>query len=430
MLDVRPLRSAGFRHLAAAYWVNEFGNWIGEIALTILVYDRTHSALGTAALFLALRFAPALIAPLLTARVEATKARVALPVLYALEAALFTLMAILATRFALPQMLFLAIADGALAISAKALTRSATARELMKLGLLRQGNGILNLGAMISTACSPMIAGGLVAWKGSSSALFVDAATFLAAALVTATARGIEVPGDISTGFRVRLRSGLIVVRRRTAVRRLMVAIAFVMLLSALPLPIEVVFAKRSLHVGDLGYGLMLASWGVGMVIGAAAFTLANHVRLTRVLLVGTLLNAVGYGGLAVSPSLAVACVASVLGGMGNGSAWIGAVTAIQERITLNSQGSVMTLLEGLNQVLPALGFVIGGALTAATSPRLAYAVAGLGVTAVILVASRFPFDHVELDRPGSSSPNVPPTDQQDSGASPRSPSLPTLTIG
>ena len=57
-----PLRDPVFRRLATAYSVNELGNWLGDVALAVVVYDRTRSALATAALFLAARFVPALAA--------------------------------------------------------------------------------------------------------------------------------------------------------------------------------------------------------------------------------------------------------------------------------------------------------------------------------------------------------------------------------
>ena len=266
MFDLRPLHSAAFRHLAGAYWVNEFGTWIGEVALTLLVYNRTHSPLVTAGLFLTLRFLPALIAPLLTTRLEALTPRVVLSTLYVLEAVLFAAIAVITRHFSLPAILVLAALDGALAVTAKALTRGASASGLIKQGLLREGNGIMNLGAMISTASSPLIAGGLVAWKGAESALLVDAGTFLVTALIIVNASGIHVDSDHTAGSSGRLRNGLDVLRNRRAVRRLMIAIAFAMTLSAVPIPIEVVFAKHTLHAGDSGYGLMLSSWGLGMV--------------------------------------------------------------------------------------------------------------------------------------------------------------------
>ncbi len=310
----------------------------GEIALTILVYDRTHSPLITAALFLALRFLPALLAPLLTARVEAMRARRVLPILYVLEAVLFAGMALLVAHQAwIPAVLALAALDGALAIVAKTLTRSATARGLLKQGLLREGNAIVNLGWMGSTACAPLISGGLVAWKGAQAALLVDAATFLIAAAIIGTAAGIHVESDRDAGFMERLRSGLALIRRPGPIRRLLFALGLVMLLSAVPLPIEVVFAKHVLHAGDSGYGLLISSWGVGMVIGGAIFAGLGRLPLTKIFVAGMFVVALGYGVLAAAPTLAFACLGSVIGGIGNGAGWVAAVTALQERIPLHS---------------------------------------------------------------------------------------------
>jgi Transmembrane secretion effector len=397
MFDLRPLRSSTFRHLAAGYWVNELGNWFGEIALAILVYDRTRSPLATATLFLALRFLPALLAPLLTVRIEALRPRVALPCLYALEGAFFAGMAILAHHFSLPAILCLSALDGMLAITAKALTRGVSATWLIERGQLREGNAILNLGAMASMAAGPALSGAAVAWKGASTALIVDAVTFVVTAGVIATARGMHLETDHEAGFRGRVRAGLDVLRAYAAVRRLLMAVAFVFLLGSIPIPIEVVFAKHTLHAGDRGYGFLLGAWGVGMVAGGTAFAAATQVRLIRVLGAGTTVTVVAYAGLAISPTLAVACAFSALGGTGNGAAWVAAVTAVQERIPISTQGAVMAVLEGINQVMPALGFVIGGAVTAASSPRDAYAVSAVGVACVVVAVAIRPIDRARL---------------------------------
>ncbi len=386
MFDLRPLRSAGFRHLATAYWVNEFGNWIGEIALTILVYDRTHSPLGSAALFTVLRCVPASLAPLVATRVESMPVRWVLTTTYVLEAGLFTAIAVLTRHFTLSVVLAMAALDGCLAVTARALTRSATASSLIRDGLLREGNGIMNLGMIVATAASPAIAGVLIASRGPEWALLLDAGTFLATALIIASARGIKIDSDRDSGFLGRLRNGMSVLRTNDEVRSLMVGIALVILIGGVPIPIEVVFVRQTLHAGDSAYGLLLSSWGLGMVLGAAAFAVLRRVSLTQLIAFGTVVAALGYGALALSPTLAVACAASALGGLGNGGAWIAAVTAVQERIPLSSQSAIMALLETLGQVMPALGFVTGGLITAYTSPRAAYGIASLGVLFVVAV--------------------------------------------
>src|SRR3954453_12053264 len=73
-----PLRVSGFKVLAGGYSINELGNWLGDIALAVLVFDRTGSPLATALLFIGTRFAPAVLAPAVVARVEAFRPRLSL----------------------------------------------------------------------------------------------------------------------------------------------------------------------------------------------------------------------------------------------------------------------------------------------------------------------------------------------------------------
>ena len=92
-----------FRRLALVRFVDELGDWLGEIALAVLVFDRTGSPMAVAALFLALQFAPALVTPPLVARLESLHTRVSLPVLNAVQAAAFAGLAFLSTDFSSPR---------------------------------------------------------------------------------------------------------------------------------------------------------------------------------------------------------------------------------------------------------------------------------------------------------------------------------------
>jgi MFS family permease len=384
-LDRRPLRSATFRHLAAAYTINELGNWVGDVALAILVFDRTGSALATAALFLSLRFLPALLAPLLTTRLVVVNASRVLPAIHVLEGLIFVAIAWIATHFSLPAVLVLAALDGVLAITAKALTRASTAALLLPRGQLRQGNAILNLGFTAGGALGPALAGVLIAALGPGSALLVDAATFVCVAIILATARGLRLDSKPAAGSLGRLRAGLSEAWSRPGVRQLLAAQALALVFFSAVVPIEVVYAKQTLHAGDSGYGLLLAAWGLGMVVGGVGYALAARVRLLLVLGLSTALIGAGYAGLALAPGLALACAFSALGGLGNGAQWIAVVTAVQQAVSAVAQGSVMAVLESINQIMPAVGFLLGGTLVALGSPRTAYAVAAGGVLVVLI---------------------------------------------
>ena len=86
--------------------------------------------------------------------------------------------------------------------------------------------------------------------------------------------------------------------------------------------PVEVLYAKASLHAGDSGFGVLLAVWGIGQVIGSAIFARAVRGSLGPMLTGGTLAVGLAYLGYAVAPSLGVACIAAVIGGVGNGVQW------------------------------------------------------------------------------------------------------------
>jgi MFS family permease len=379
---------AGFKVLAGGYSINELGNWLGDIALAVLVFDQTGSALATALLFVGTRFVPALAASALVARIEPLRPRLSLPVLYGADAVVFALLALIAARhFSLALVVALGAVDGTLALAARVLTRSTSAALLKPAGLLRRGNAIFNVGFTAAGALGPAIAGLVVARAGVSAALWADAASFALVALMLATARALPAGERGPGGWRRRLQDAFAYVRRRRLLLGLLIAQAVASLFFYAVVPIEVVYAKKTLTAGDAGYGWLLASWGVGMIAGGFLFVAAQRARIQVVLTVGTFAIGAAYLGLAAAPTLAVACAISVVGGLGNGVQWISVVQAVQELTSSAMQARVLGLLEAVGAALPVVGFFFGGVIAAAASPRTAYAAAGAGVLGVLVLA-------------------------------------------
>lgn len=381
-----PLRRPLFRRLAASYALNELGDWMGIIALSVLVFDRTDSALATAALFFGTRFLPALFAPILVARAEKPPPRFGLPVIYCGEAAAFGGLALLADHFSLGAVVALSAVDGALALTGRALTRAVVATALEPHGELRAGNAILNVFFTGGAAVGPALAGLVVAGLGVQSALLLDAVSFYAVAWILFTAG--EMPhADPEPGrLRDRVGAGLAYIREQTTLRRLLLAQAMAFVFFAAVLPVEVIYVKQTLGSNDTGYGVMLASWGVGMVLGSILFARLRQASLGLLLLFSTLAVGAGYLGLAAAPTLALACAASVLGGAGNGIQWVTVISAVQELTAERMQARVMSVLESIGAGMPGLGFALGGVIAAVASPRMTFVVAGVGVMAIVVV--------------------------------------------
>jgi MFS family permease len=381
-----PLRRPLFRRLAASYTVNELGDWMGIIALSVLVFDRTESSLATAALFLGTRFLPALFAPILVTHAERPPPRFALPVIYCGEAAVFGCLALMAGHFSLAPVVVLAAIDGALALAGRALTRAVVARALEPTGELRAGNAVLNVAFTGGAALGPALAGLVVAGFGVQSALLLDAVSFYIVAWILFSAGEMPQAEPESGRMRDRVRAGIAYVRRETVLRNILTAQGLAFVFFAAVLPIEVVYAKESLGVGDTGYGLILASWGAGMLLGSLIFARVRETSLAHQLFFSTLAIGAGYLGLAAAPTLAAACAASVLGGAGNGIQWVAAISAVQELTAETMQARVMSVLESIGAAMPGVGFALGGLIAALGSPRLTFFVAGSGVVVIVVV--------------------------------------------
>jgi MFS family permease len=386
-----PLSVPGFPRLAVSYAVNELGDNLGVVALAILVLDGTGSALATAALFLAARFVPAFVAPWLTARIDRRPVNRSLPVVYALEALVFAALAVIAAEGAwLPAVLVLAAIDGTLALTGRGISRGAVAALLKPHGALRRGNALINVAFAVTSAGGPILGALLVATSGASAALAVDAASFAVIAVVLAF--GVDLPRAAphdATPWTERVREGFRAVGHHPLLRTLVAAQAAAFVFFFLVIPIEVVYAIETLDAGDVGYGALLASWGVGLVLGSAAFARLRDHSTTALIVGSTLLVGVGYLGLAAAPGIVLACLASVVGGTGNGVQWVSVLTAVQEAVSDALQARVVGLLESVGAAAPGAGFLLGGVLTALWSPRVAYLAAGIGVMVIALLMAR-----------------------------------------
>lgn len=410
-----PLQSARLRRIIAAYTVNRLGTWFGFVALSVAVFDHTHSAVAVAALLVSGQVLPAFVVPAVVARVEASPHRRELSALYVFEALATTALAVLLWHFWLPAVLLLVALDGTAALAASALLRAEaarTAREQVttseRAGSLHDGanaraneaerkaNAALNIAFSATFMLGPAIGGVVVAAAGGSAALFLDAASFLICGAMLVDMRPhVE---EAETSVRARLRAAWQHINGVPALRTLLLVEAVALVFFEFSGPIEVAYAKATLHAGDGGYGLLLGVWGVGVVIGSLIFARSLGRALGAMLSAGTLAVGLAYVGFAAAPSLAVAGLAALLGGVGNGVQWASLISAVQQLTPQHLHGRLMGAVESLGALCPAVGLSLGGVLVALSSPRVAFLAAGLGATATTAAFTRLSLGEPEAD--------------------------------
>jgi predicted MFS family arabinose efflux permease len=390
----RALKRAGARRLGTAYTLAELSDSVVAVALALLVLNKTGSTFWTAAYFIVAKALPAVVAPGITAALD-RRAVVRVEVLYAGQAAAVAALCVLTEpAAALP----LAALAGSFALPARSLTRAQIARRLVAAGLLRQGNAVLNIAFAAAATVGAAAGGGLVALAGTRTALIVGAVAAIAAAPLVVGTRGRGT--QRSSGWRTELTAGLRYARSTPGVWDLISLEAIALVAFTLVIPVEVLYAERSLDVGATGYGALIAAWGAGILLGGLLFALLNRRGLIVLAAYSTALIGCSYVGLAVSQTLVLACLIALAGGVGNGVQWVAVVTALQEEVPDEFQARVVGLLDSAVTLAPVVAYTLGGLLAQALSPRAAYAVAGAGALAC---AARF-----ASRRPGASPPPAP----------------------
>jgi hypothetical protein len=248
----RCLGIPAFRRLLVAYVFNELAWSVGTLALSVLVYRRTGSAIGSAAFFLCSQVVPALLSPALVVRLDRSPPRLVLPGLYALEAGLFGVLAWMTHNFALAPVLALALVDGAVATTARALA-AATRTEILKpLDLLEEGNALANFGFSAAYMAGPVLGGVVVVAGGTIAALLANCGFFSFMGVILALTRmpaAEAEPGSVLG----RLGRGLAHARDDAVLGKLLLMQCIGLVFFTITIPVEVVYTQHTLHAGAGG---------------------------------------------------------------------------------------------------------------------------------------------------------------------------------
>ena len=378
------LRIPAYRRLVAAYTLNELAFMVSSVALTLLIYGRTGSAFGATAFFLCSQFVPALLSPMLVARLDHLPPRPTLPALFWLETLIFIVLAGLAGhRFTLVPVLALTLLNGVIAFAARSLVRAETVTVTSAKGLLREGNALANAGFSAAFLIGPGLGGAVVAAGGTSEALLGIAVLFGVIGLTLATAHDLPEPSPARASARGRVRAAVAYVRERPTLRAVMLVQSSGILFFTISVPVEVVFVRHSLGASPAGYGLLVSAWGAGAMAGAAIYARYNRLPSRVLMALGAGSLGLGFLVMAAAPTLTVAIVGGALAGVGNGVESVAGRTAVQELTETSLMALMMSLQESLFQSVPGVGILIGGTITALGSPRAAFVVAGVGSLAV-----------------------------------------------
>ena len=267
---------AEFRALWIAQTLSLLGDQLSRVALSVLVYHQSGSALLTGVTYALTYLPPLLGGPLLSWLADVVPRRRLMIVCDLLRAVLIALIAVPGLPFAvLCALLFLAVLCGSPFTAA----RSAMLPDVLEGDRYVIGNAISNITTQGAQMIGFVAAGALVAATGTRWALVVDGLTFVVSALFVRFGVRERPPppreDDTDPSFWQVIRGGTAVVFGDSRLRALVLfawLCAFVVVPEGLAAPYAATLDNRPLTVG-----LLMAAMPTGMTI--AGFLYARLVR-------------------------------------------------------------------------------------------------------------------------------------------------------
>ena len=247
-------------------------------------------------------------------------------------------------------------------------------------------NGMLSIGVASGMVLGAAFGGVLVATLGASTAFLVNAGSFVLSATLVISIGGKFVSGarehseqrGVLKGVHFMLETRMV---RLTVLSAALVALALGMVnVAELPYFLDI-------GAGKTGFGVAVAAWAAGQIVGGRLAARVNDARRERLALIagcGVITAAVAATG--ALPVFAVVGLVFVAGGLGNAFLNLGFVLIVQRWTPHHLQGRTLAAAEALANTALGVSLVVGGLLLSVLTPRGVFLLAGaLGCMAVAL---------------------------------------------
>jgi MFS family permease len=379
---------AGFRYLWLALTLSYTGTGSALTALLLYTQRSQGTGIAVAAILLALML-PRLLGPFAGAIADRTDLRRLMIGCDLGQTALYAVVALLPPFGAIVALTALAT----LLTTAYSPARTALLPNLVERDELLSANSLIGTAFNMQIAVGPLLGGLLFAAGGASLALWVNAATFAASALLTSRVPRTaprEADPDGPHGVWTETKEGFRYAMSHPFVRVVVLTLLFGLIFLAMDNVALVFLVRTTLHGGAVEFGIASAAFGVGMVVGALA--LLGHQRFSplALYLAGLLMTGVGTLLTGIAPAIAFVVPFQALAGAGNGIDNVANETLLQQRVPRAMLGRVFGLTGTAANAGGGLAALLGGILLDVTSPRTVLVIGGAGglvVTAAAIAA-------------------------------------------
>ena len=370
-------RSPSFRYLFLATAGSSFGTYLAAIALTVQIYDETGSGVWVAGLLIA-DFLPIVAIGLLLGPLVDRLSRRWLMI--ASDLARFGVFAALPFVDSPTAVVVLAAASG-IATGFFLPAAGAALPNLVSEEDLVNANSLWVTVETLAWMIGPLVAGAMLTVWPPSVPYAVNAVTFLVSAALVARIpeKSLRSEDPLTRGHWRDVADGLKLVVTARPLRTVLIVWNVALIGSAAVNVAEVVFAKKTLDAGNLGFGALVAASGVGLAVGSfLAAPALGRVGLRRNYVGSLVLMGVGWGAAALSGSIWLAVAFVVGGAAGNGSVIVCNRLLVQRGAPDRYRGRALATIMSSNYAVLGLAMGVAGVLTDLVGARAVWIGAGV----------------------------------------------------
>lgn len=242
----------------------------------------------------------------------------------------------------------------------------------------------------------PAVAAGGLALLGAEALLAANGVTFAVSALVlwrmTWGHRAASQQADPLRPIRSVLRDareGVQLAARLRGTRTVLFAGGALLFFGGLLNVAELILATEELDIGETGFAMLVAVFGLGFILGSFSGSRGGPLALLKQrFLLGAAVWGIGTVAAGLAPNLALALVAFGVVGLGNGAVLVYERQIIQNTVSDQALGRVFGFRDSLTAWAFALAFASAGVLITALGSRALLVSAGIGDLVVFLIAA------------------------------------------
>ena len=371
------------RRLSLARLISLTGGAAAYLALNFFIYERTGSATWVAATLFLTFGTVGFVSPFAGALGDRFDRRRVMIVSDLAAAVCFFGMALVRDPGLLLVFAFLSAIAEAPFLSASSAAIPNLIQDEDQLGW---ANGMVSLGRNAGILLGPLLGGLLVASIGSGAVFAVNAATFLASAALVATVRGRFRGESASADEHRGLRAGFRFLFGDRVLRA--ISLSWLMLVFGLGMTMVADIPLVDLFdAGSFGYGLLIACWGGGSIIGSLLGRRLKATNEAKWLLVSIGVISTTSIVTGLSPWFTLVLGAILAMGIGDGVSLVAEQGIMQRRTPDPVRARVSGAFDAVVHIGMAISYVIAGPAVSWLGARGVYIVGGAAAFLGVFIA-------------------------------------------